>query len=93
VVVLGLPAVTVYTITGLLLPWDQLSFWLAQGLLEGLLVGPVLGRVLADLAFGGLTLNRTTLVRAYVIRYVILGVGALVVAGALSRDGLRAREQ
>jgi hypothetical protein len=69
VVVLGLPAVTVYTITGLLLPWDQLSFWLAQGLLEGLLVGPVLGHVLADLAFGGVTLSRTTLVRAYVKLY------------------------
>lgn len=83
---LTVPVAVLYGFTGLLLPWDQLSFWLAQSVLETLLLVPVLGESIATALFGGLTIGRATLQLAWLYHNALVGalaVGLLVHGGAL----------
>lgn len=82
----GVPVAALYAFTGQILPWDQLSFWLAQSVLEVLLAVPVVGPIGADLLFGGFTLSSTTLELAWTYHY---GITALLTVGVLGYLGLR----
>lgn len=90
----GAPLAVVYSVTGLVLPWNQLSYWLARTLLELFLAVPG-GAILAELLFGGVTLGRETLRRAFLLHYALLAlaapVGLLALVPPRSRRRLRAR--
>jgi len=78
---LALPVVGLYAYASLVLPWTQLSFVLAQTLLEATLGVPVVGEPVASVLFGGVTLTRTTLRRAATVHRLALGVGGLTFLG------------
>jgi quinol-cytochrome oxidoreductase complex cytochrome b subunit len=83
---LSLPVVAVYVTTGLLLPWNQLSYYTGQLALETLLSVPVVGEPLAVAFFGGLTLSAQSLRLAFGYHYatVALATVALLVVVAVT---------
>lgn len=86
---LAVPAAVVYSLTGLVLPWDQLSFWIARGLLESVLSIPVLGEPLAGVLFGGPSLGSATLTSMFRIHYGILAAAAVAAAAVACWRGWR----
>lgn len=78
----GLPVAVVYAYTGFVLEWDQLSFHLAQSLLDLVLSIPVAGEFVAGVLFGGQTLGQEPLVRAFVVHYALVVFATLVALGA-----------
>lgn len=87
--VIAVPAALAYWLTGLVLPWDQLAFWIAGGLLELVLSIPVAGDPLAGVLFGGRTLGSATLRSAFRLHYGILAVAAVGAASVACRRGWR----
>jgi quinol-cytochrome oxidoreductase complex cytochrome b subunit len=79
------PLAALYAYTALVLPWNQLSFWLAQGLLEAVLRVPVVGKPLATALFGGFTLGRLTLALAALYHR---GLTAALAVGLVARLGV-----
>ena len=75
--VASVPLAVLYAYTGLLLPWNQLSYWLAQSGLELVLWFPFVGEPLAVALFGGFTLGETTLSAAFRYHYAVVGLGVL----------------
>ena len=79
--VASVPLAVLYAYTGLLLPWNQLSFYLGQTGLELVLWFPFVGEPLAVALFGGFTLGEATLRAAFRYHYAVVG---LCVLAALS---------
>ena len=75
--VASVPLVALYAYTGLLLPWTQFSYWLAQSGLELVLWFPFVGEPLAVALFGGFTLGEATLRAAFRYHYAVVGLGVL----------------
>lgn len=92
VALLGTPVVVAYALTGLLLPWDQLSYWVGSLLLDLTLAVPVVGSPVARLLFGGVTLGQATLVRAFVVHYGIVVVAGLALLAWVGRRAVHNRE-
>jgi len=87
--VFAVPVVIVYTLTGLLLPWDQLAFAVGQSALEAVLAVPAVGDTLATALFGGVTLSASSLRLAFRYHYAIVAVGF----GGLAIGAVRSRGQ
>lgn len=84
----ALPVVLLYVVTGLLLPWSQLSFVVGQSALEFLLALPAVGAPLATALFGGYSLSQQSLELAFDYHYAVVGLftlTALVLAGTSDR--------
>jgi quinol-cytochrome oxidoreductase complex cytochrome b subunit len=79
--VASVPLAVLYAYTGLLLPWNQLSYYLGQRGLELFLGIPFVGEPLAAALFGGFTLGEWTLLAAFRYHYAVV---ALAVLAALS---------
>jgi len=75
--VASVPLAVLYAYTGLLLPWNQLSFYLGQTGLELVLWFPFVGEPLAAALFGGFTLGEATLRAAFRYHYAVVGLGVL----------------
>lgn len=76
----GTLVAAVYALTGLILPWDQVSYWLARGLVDAVAAVPLAGRTLARLAFGDVTVGQELYVRAYLLHYgIVLALAGLAV--------------
>ncbi|PSQ43076.1 hypothetical protein BRD14_03660 [Halobacteriales archaeon SW_5_68_122] len=75
--VASVPLAVLYAYTGLLLPWNQLSFYLGQRGLELILGIPFVGEPLAAALFGGFTLGEATLRTAFRYHYAVVGLGVL----------------
>lgn len=73
----AIPAVGVYSYTGLVLPWSQISYQLAHGALKMVLSIPAVGNQLTVLLFGDLTITQETLQIMAAIHYAVLCLGIL----------------
>lgn len=69
--------VGVYSYTGLVLPWSQLSYQLAHGALDIVLTIPGVGTQLAVFLFGDLTITQETLQIMATTHYAVLCFGIL----------------
>lgn len=58
--------------TGYLLPWTQLSYWAGQIGVEMALSVPFIGEWIAQLVFGGFSLDASTLQRMYILHVFVL---------------------
>lgn len=81
-----------YSFTGYLLPWDQLSYWAVTVGTDLIQYVPVVGGTLRDYVLGGRTIGQATLLRFYVLHVMVL-TAALVVLLAVHiwrvrKDGL-----
>ena len=81
--ILAVPLVAVYAVSGLLLPWTQVSFYAGQLVLETLLAVPVVGDRLAMALFGGFTLSERSLRLAFRYHYAVVAIGVVGFAVAL----------
>ena len=89
--ILAIPLVSVYAVSGVMLPWTRASFYAGQWVLEALLTVPVVGDRLATALFGGLTLSERSLRLAFRYHYAAVGVGGLAVALGISVYGVEFR--
>jgi cytochrome b6 len=62
----------VFGYSGYLLPWSQLSYWAGQIGVEMALSIPFIGEWIAQLLFGGFSLDESTLQRMYILHVFIL---------------------
>ena len=90
---LVLPFVLVYSYTGLLLPWTQLSLTLGQALTEVLPSVPFVGETLAYHLLGGVSLSQQTLQIAFRHHYLIVGIALFGLVYALVRTASRSSLQ
>jgi quinol-cytochrome oxidoreductase complex cytochrome b subunit len=63
-----------YSFTGYLLPWDQLSYWAVTVGADLLRYVPLAGGTLRDFVLGGPRIGQATLLRFYVLHVVVLTV-------------------
>ncbi len=76
----GLLAITLlFSFTGYLLPWDQLSYWAVTVGTNLISYVPVLGRQLSDLLIGGEQIGQATLLRFYALHVAVLPVALALV--------------
>lgn len=61
-----------YSFTGYLLPWDQLSYWAVTVGTDLLQYVPVAGATLRDYVLGGPAIGQATLLRFYVLHVMVL---------------------
>lgn len=85
----AVPPFLVFCYTSLVLPWNQLSFVLAQVLFEVALAVPVIGDRVVVLLFGGVTLTTTFLRTVAAVHDALVALACLAVVGAVARSYLR----
>lgn len=76
--IVGFPLAVVYGYTGLIIPWEQRSYFFGQLALETVLSIPFVGEMMAILLFGGFSLSLTTLRHAVRLHYTALVIALLV---------------
>lgn len=84
-VVLGFPLAVIYSYTGLIIPWTQLSYFVGQLTLEILLSMPLLGEPLATLIFGGFTLSLESLRTAFHVHHAVLVLVIIILLYGIGR--------
>ncbi|WP_336024183.1 cytochrome b N-terminal domain-containing protein [Halobellus salinisoli] len=86
---LSVPFVALYAYTGLVLPWTQLSFTIAQAGIELALSVPVVGDPLASALFGGSTISQATLQASFRYHYALVALALVGVVTAVGTVGWR----
>ncbi len=81
---MGLLVITlIFSFTGYLLPWDQLSYWAVTVGTNLVDYVPLVGKTLSGLLIGGDQIGQATLVRFYALHVAVLPIAlGLVVDGA-----------
>jgi quinol-cytochrome oxidoreductase complex cytochrome b subunit len=87
----------VYSFTGYLLPWDQLSYWavtVGSGLVSYV---PVIGPGVRDVLLGGSQIGQATLLRFYVLHVAVMTVAITVLLAVhlwrVRKDGFAGGEE